>query len=209
MRHRVFIAINLPENIKEKLAEFKAEWPDLPCRWTKTENLHITLIFLGSVPDEELLNIIKSTREVAAKRDTFFLNLRRIAYGPEERSPRSMSSASSSPRSSSKSWTPRMVWAEGEISEDLGSLQKSLEVSLEMPSENRPYALHITLGRLKQWEFQKIDPEEIPGIKKEINLNFEVNSIEVMESASKRGGPEYVILESAPLGIQEAYGQKD
>ena len=33
----------------------------------------------------------------------------------------------------------------------------------------------------------------------EINLNFEVNSIDVMESELKRGGPEYTILESFPF----------
>lgn len=189
MRHRVFIAISLPENTKKKLAGFESKWPDLPCRWTKTENLHITLVFLGSVSEEELLNTIKTAQAVASKHDTFFLNLRKIIYGPKERS-------------------PRMVWAEGEISEELGILQKDLEAAMEMPSENRPYAPHITLGRLKQWEFQKINPEERPEIKEEINLNFEVNSIEVMESELKRGGPEYTILESIPLGIQETYGQK-
>ncbi|MBI4101693.1 MAG: RNA 2',3'-cyclic phosphodiesterase, partial [Candidatus Nealsonbacteria bacterium] len=51
MRHRIFLAINLPENVKKKLADFKSKWPDLPCRWTKAENLHITLVFLGSVSD--------------------------------------------------------------------------------------------------------------------------------------------------------------
>ncbi|MBI4101732.1 MAG: RNA 2',3'-cyclic phosphodiesterase, partial [Candidatus Nealsonbacteria bacterium] len=141
------------------------------------------LVFLGSVSDEDLLSVIKTAKEVAPKHDTFFLNLRKVLYGPESRS-------------------PRMVWAKGEISEEMGNLQKNLEISLKMPSEKRPYAPHITLGRLKQWEFQKINPEERPAVQEEINLNFEVASIEIMESELKRGGPEYAILESIPLGMQ-------
>ena len=70
--------------------------------------------------------------------------------------------------------------------------------SLEKP-ETRPYIPHITLGRIKQWEFRQIEPEERPKIEEEISLSFEVNSIEVMESDLKRGGAEYTVLESAPL----------
>jgi len=98
-----------------------------------------------------------------------------------------------------------MVWAEGEKSEELGKLQNDLENSLlaspikSLESESRPYAPHITLGRIKAWEFRGIEPEERPEINEEINLSFEVNSIEVMESQLKRGGPEYTILESCPL----------
>ncbi|PIX88575.1 MAG: hypothetical protein COZ30_00470, partial [Candidatus Nealsonbacteria bacterium CG_4_10_14_3_um_filter_36_16] len=58
---------------------------------------------------------------------------------------------------------------------------------------------HITLGRIKQWEFRQIEPEERPEVNEEINLTFEVNSIEVMESELKRGGSEYTILESFPF----------
>jgi 2'-5' RNA ligase len=39
MRHRVFIAINLPENVKNKLSSYQEKWPELPIRWTKKENL--------------------------------------------------------------------------------------------------------------------------------------------------------------------------
>ena len=190
MRHRIFIAINLSEDVKKKLIDYQKKWPELPIRWTKKENLHITLIFLGYLPDEELLEVLKSTKEAVLKHQPFFINLKKIIYGPPKKLP------------------PRMVWAEGEKSEELGKLQKDLENTLassealakeDSISEARPYAPHITLGRIKAWEFRKIEPEERPEINEEINLNFEVNSIEVMESQLKRGGPEYAILESRPL----------
>jgi len=187
MRHRIFIAINLPEEIKKELSSFQSIWPELPCRWTKKENLHITLMFLGYLSDEELLEVLKITKEVASRNSSFLINLKKIIYGPPKKMP------------------PRMVWAEGEKSEELGKLQKDLENSLlsssvkGVESENRPYAPHITLGRIKAWEFRSIEPEERPEVNEEINLSFEVNSIEVMESVLKRGGAEYTILESCPL----------
>ncbi len=63
MRPRVFIAINLPEDIKNELISFQKKWPNLPCRWTKKENLHITLLFLGHLNEEELLKDEKENAE--------------------------------------------------------------------------------------------------------------------------------------------------
>lgn len=187
MHQRIFIAINLPEDIKKGLGYFQEKWPELPCRWTKKENLHITLTFLGYLRDEELLEVLKITKEVAARNSSFSINLKKICYGPPKKVP------------------PRMVWTEGEKSEKLEKLQKDLENSLLTASikglkpEVRPYTAHITLGRIKAWEFRQIEPEERPEINEEINLSFEVNSIEIMESQLKRGGAEYTILGSFKL----------
>lgn len=201
MRHRIFIAVNLPENIKNKLIKCREKWPDLPVRWTKKENLHITLIFLGCLSEEELLEVCGAVRRAASQNSSFLITLKKICYGPPGKIP------------------ARMIWIEGEKSEGLGKLQNELESSLSLfnllaeagkaktevlPQKNvnyksRVYAPHITLGRIRTWEFRKIEPEERPEINEEINLSFEINSIEVMESELKRGGPEYTILESAAL----------
>ena len=45
-RHRIFIAINLPNDIKKYLVGFEKKWLDLPAKWVNPENLHITLLFL-------------------------------------------------------------------------------------------------------------------------------------------------------------------
>ncbi len=184
MRHRLFIAINLPEKIKNRLSNFQTKYPELPARWTKKQNLHITLVFLGYVREHEIPGILKTTEEVAKKHNAFSLVLNKVCYGPPEK-------------------TPRMVWAEGEKSEELGKLQSDLENSLSSLSfkkEGRPYSVHITLARLDQWQFKKIELEERPQIKQDINLDFEVNSIEIMQSYLKRTGAEYTLLQSIALG---------
>ncbi len=163
MGHRIFIAINLPEDIKKRLENYQSKWPELPVRWTKKENLHITLEFLGYITDEELLKTFQNTRELALKHKSFFITLNKICYGPPKKMP------------------PRMVWITGEKCQEFNLLP------------------HITLGRIRTWEFRQIEPEERPEVSEEINLTFEVNSIEVMKSELKRGGPNYIILESCPL----------
>jgi len=186
MRQRIFIAINLPEEIKKRLSDYCLRWPELPCRWTKKENMHITLIFLGYVNNEELLEILAITKTVAARNKSFLINLNKICYGPGNKKP------------------IRMVWAEGKESRELARLQRDLENAIEgkvlnFKKENRVFVPHITLGRIRSWEFRRMEPEERPEINEDISLSFEVNSIEVMESRLKRGGSEYTILESILL----------
>ena len=211
MRHRIFIAINLPENIKKELSYFQLKWLQLPCRWTKKENLHITLVFLGHLSDEELSKVVEITKKVSQRHKPFLINLNKILYGPPKKMPprppkfsEEIISEESKIKPDEKFGWPRMVWVEGEKSEELGKLQKDLEnsllaLSIKDKSESRPYTPHITLGRIRAWEFRKIEPEERPEIDEDIDLSFKVKSIEVMESHLKRGGSEYTILQSCPL----------
>ena len=177
--HRIFIAINLPEDVKNKLITYQANWPNLPIRWTEKENIHITLVFLGSLTDSEIPEVLKKVEQVAQKHSPFSINLDQICYGPPKKMP------------------PRMVWAIGKSSEELNKLHSDLQNSLG--AEKRPYSLHITLGRIRSWDFKRINPEERPIIKEDIDLNFAVNSIEVMESRLKPTGAEYTILNSWQL----------
>lgn len=163
MKHRVFIAINPPDAIKGALASYGDKWPELPCRWTKKDNLHITLEFLGYVDDEGLLEICKTTKDLVSKHNSFGVKLTRICYGPPGKMP------------------PRMIWAIGDKINELN------------------FSPHVTLGRIRTWQWKQIEPEERPDVSEEINLTFAVNSIEVMESVLGRGGPKYTILESFPL----------
>lgn len=184
--HRIFIAINLPPGVKRDLDLYQENWPNLPAKWTKKENLHITLVFLGYVNSAELPEICQIVRQVAARNNYFKVGLKKIAYGPPKKIP------------------PRLVWVEGEKSKDLGKLHGDLENSLcnrlnVIEDKGKPYSPHITLARITAWELQRMDPEERPEVNEQINFNFEVESIEVMESFLKKNGPEYVVLESCPL----------
>jgi 2'-5' RNA ligase len=192
MRRRIFIAINLPEKIKEELVSFQEKYSDLPARWVKKENLHITLAFLGYVRDEDIPKIVEIAKKVASQHKPFSVRIVKIAYGPPKVSP------------------PRMVWAIGEKNENLWKLQESLKNSLmemKIPQleeeEGRGFIPHITLARIRKWEFKQMEPEERPEINEDVDFSFEVKSIEIMESHLKRGGAEYTVLESLPLSLKK------
>lgn len=177
MKHRIFIAINLPKEIKEELLSCQKKFRNLPVRWTKPENLHITLVFIGYTSQEEIERILKVAQETALKFSPFLIELNRICLGPTpERA--------------------RMIWTEGKISRDLINLDKKLkeELAKEKISFDGKYPLkvHITLARARGNELRgiKID-ERLNG------LSFEVKSIDVMESELFKSGAEYKILKNS------------
>lgn len=182
MLHRIFLALNLPENIKEEIRTLQEKLPELPVKWTSPENLHITLVFIGNTSDKELEAMSVLCREIAKKHKPFSFNFSSISYGPSP-------------------MQPRMIWLKGEPSKELLKLQKDLEKSLGSSRETAfvpkklPFKLHLTLGRLNEFEFKNLDLEERPDIQEDISLEIPANSFEIMESELKKGGAEYSIVE--------------
>jgi len=183
--HRTFIAINLPEKVKKKLTDFQNKWSQLPVRWVKERSLHLTLAFLGYLSDEEIVKVCQDIKEMGLRHSSFSINFTKIDYGAEQ------------------GGIPRLIWAKGEESQGLSLLKKDvdglLSESIGFSPENRDFLPHVTLGRVKKWEWKRIEPEERPQVSEDVSLDFEVCSIEVMESRLKRNGAEYIILESISL----------
>ena len=188
-RHRVFIAINLPEDVKRALTRYEEKWPEVPAKWTVRDNIHITLVFLGDLTDEESANVCIITKEVAERYGSINIILNKILYGPTNKLP------------------PKMIWVEGEKSKEISDLKNDLEKSLlekvRFAPDGRGFNPHITLARIRETEFRQIEPEEIPEVDENIDYNFMIESIEVMESELKRGGPQYTVLESCPLKSED------
>ncbi len=185
MKKRVFIAINLPENIKNKLEEIQRKTENsfsyfsgtCPVIWTRKNNLHITLLFLGSIETEELFEVFEKLEAITQNTDQLEINLNSISYSPKD--------------------NPRMVWVSGDKSKELKEFQEKIDEEL-FNRGSKEFNIHITLGRIKQWQFKRIEKEEIPEFE-EIDFKFNVNSIEVMESELKRGGAVYTTLKSFSL----------
>jgi 2'-5' RNA ligase len=185
MKRRVFIAINLPEKVKKKLGEFREKYDYLSVRWTKEPSLHLTLVFIGYVTDEQLVEICRAAREMTAKFEPFFINFKKIILGPSNK-------------------PPRMIWLEGEVSKELSGLKNQLEEALLNVNsgfshrENRPLRPHITLARIKMEQWWQLETK--PVVEENFEAQVPVESIEVMESDLKRDGAEYAVLESCELG---------
>ncbi|MFA6252451.1 MAG: RNA 2',3'-cyclic phosphodiesterase [Candidatus Paceibacterota bacterium] len=192
MRKRIFIAINLKEKIKNDLSENQKEIDQKfsyisdfsPIKWTKKENLHCTLLFIGEIDDMELLDIFRITENAVENVESFDLQITDMSYGPN-------------------SDNPKMVWCNLEKTKELTGLQTCIERAILNNGYNaetdKKFTPHITLGRINQWQFKQIDLEERPDINKSLGYGFSVKSIEIMESFLKKGGAEYCILKSIPF----------
>lgn len=201
-RHRIFVAINLPEDVKNELAKrqermkekfiFSAEdgfSADL-AKWTIKDNLHITLEFLGFLTDEEIADTCVIVKKVAKNHEAFSVNLKNISYGPGDLK---------------ENEAPKMIWVSGEKSEELtnlkNDLQNSLLESVRFSPDQKAFSPHITLAKLKEWQLKALNPEDRPEVDQNLDLIFTAETIEVMESVSKKGGPRYEVLESCELKI--------
>lgn len=187
MNKRIFISIEIPNNIKEKLLGYQEEisksfldFNDFcPVKWGRKGDLHITLLFIGYVELDNLQSLFDTVEEITEKNGPFNIDLKSVSYGPT-------------------SGTPKMVWVNGERNAKLDKLQDELELTLLETRDKRGFTPHITLGRLIQWQFNKIEVEERPDVYKDISLSVPVTSIEIMESDLKKKD-RYAVLRSFPL----------
>lgn len=188
---RLFVAVNLPEEVKEALLLYQEMWAELPGTWTRKENLHATLAFLGNRSEQEEQEILNILKKVAAKHAPFTMRVSRIVYGPPQK-------------------TPLMIWAVGPPAGEAGdaqneflSLRRDIEKEFTASSgirfepKQEDTVVHFTLLRLDKWEFAAMEEEERPIVDEEVDISFPVNSFELMES--KFGGSQYVVVERMPL----------
>jgi len=188
---RLFLAINIPEDIRKKIAKQRDALESLipgarfisgdDVHITPSDNFHLTLVFLGYQEDEAVLPIIKSMEDIVSEIEPPEIILDDISYGPPK-------------------GTPRMIWLNGtkETSKSLSSIKIALEDELiknkvRFKLENREFNSHITLAR-----FTEIPKGELPEIGKEfkkLDWFFMPESIDLMESQLSRSGAKYEILQ--------------
>jgi len=203
-RHRIFIAINLPGDIRKALAKYQNTWSELPAKWVTENNLHITLVFLGYVTDVELGEVCLIVKNTIEKHRTFDIHLDKVGYGPDDKL--SFDSTQNKP--------PKMLWTSGEASKELSAIKRDLQEALlekiHFVPERKAFSPHITLARINTSLWRTIEPEERPEVEENLDFTFTVESIEVMsshharsrfegESELKKDGPQYTIIESFNL----------
>ncbi|MBI2908514.1 MAG: RNA 2',3'-cyclic phosphodiesterase [Chloroflexi bacterium] len=185
---RSFIAIELPEELKESLTDLHAKLKQAGgnnVKWVRPEGVHLTLVFLGYVAAEKIPAVTEAMTRVAEGIAPLTLTARGVGAFP--------------------SWQrPRVVWVglEGDI-ERLKTLQKRLQDALEplgFTPEKRDFSPHLTLGRVRE----PISPAErrrmgevMSAIGFETPVNWKVDSVSLMRSELKPTGAVYSQLASA------------
>jgi len=175
---RAFIAIDIPQIIKEKMSslqqELKKSGADI--RWTKAMGIHLTLKFLGEVKEEKAKEIIDQLKAHIPSFDSLKINLRRLGGFPNLN-------------------RPRVIWLGVEtIGAGLKQLQREIERSLQslgFPPESRDFKPHLTLGRVKSFRGQALLLEMIKE-KADIELGeFTADCFYLVQSILKPRGAEY------------------
>jgi RNA 2',3'-cyclic 3'-phosphodiesterase len=179
MKRKIFISINLLARTKKSLIRATEEWQDLPVKWVKEPNLHITLEFLGHVLDDVIPEICEKIDEAVADTEIFDLEFEKICLGPSK-------------------VESRMIWLAGNASEELKNLCEKIEKALDIfSSSKKSFRPHITLGKIRQHKWQAL--EETPVIDKNFPLTTTVESVDIMASEFEGDGMEYTIIQSCPL----------
>ena len=185
---RSFIAIPLESEISRgatKLIQRVRQDGDA-IRWVPTDNLHLTLKFLGEVDNVEVPEICNVMRQVCEPFDPFNLvftgmggfpsldRLRVIHVGVDDES--------------------------GALVRLVGELESQL-AELGFKPEPRDYRPHLTLGRTRSGS-RGANPELIERIRNEEHLRLgemRVESIQLVGSFLEKRGPSYHTMDTVDL----------
>lgn len=131
-RARLFVALDLPEEVREGIVAWGREaLADPALRPVAPESLHITLAFLGYRPEKEIERIAEAVEESAAPAP--WVELR----GPEQRPPRGRARLFALPALSPGA----------EVLQE-GLEQRLVQAGLYKP-EKRPFWPHVTVARVR------------------------------------------------------------
>ena len=189
---RLFIAINLPEEIRSALhvAIEPARRASPTIRWTDPSRLHLTLKFLGACPATAVDPLIEALRHVGSRNDPVDLELGGLGAFPNLR-------------------RPRIVWLGMRADPRLELIHHDIEVAcaaLGYDIEGRAFRPHVTLGRAGD---RPVDAEALAAAARSVRYRETAvaASVDLMVSEQTRDGPRYRRLAAAPLGRLQGTNQ--
>lgn len=175
---RLFIGIPLPESHERALAMLAGGIPG--ARWIPSENIHLTLRFIGAVDPGRMMEIDAILSRIDAPE--FEMNIRQVDIFGDRRQ-------------------PRVLWAGIEPEPLMITLQRSIERALDrldIPTDPRKFYPHITLAKIKKARY-----ESVGGFLAAHNLlrlpPFVAEEFCLYESHRTASGSAYEIIRRYPL----------
>lgn len=133
---RLFVAIALPQEIKDSIATLRGGIPD--ARWISAENAHVTLAFIGEVQAPEMADISLALGRI--RHPEFELAIEDVGiFGSNKR--------------------PRILWAGVRRDDSLMLLHKKIVTAIESVGarvDDRQFRPHITLARIHKSPYERI-----------------------------------------------------
>ncbi len=183
---RLFLAAALPDSHIEKIENYlqiyKKDQHLEGAKWTKPENYHITVLFLGEVVDAHLPEMKILLRGLAARMAPFTLHFEHTEFFSYK--------------------VPKVIWGRFQRSLEFLELHKECEkfmkpyVDLAEEEEMKEPIPHVTLARLRK----PVDPKKFSF--QPLNLEpFEISEIHLYESDLTSHGSVYARLDTFSLSI--------
>ncbi|WP_188006599.1 RNA 2',3'-cyclic phosphodiesterase [Sporosarcina sp. ANT_H38] len=179
MPQHYFIGIKIPSTFEEQIVEFKktykldAAYKVIP----HIEDLHVTLLYLGTIEEQHLLIMKKCLSEIAADHSSFSIYIDGLSYfGPSS--------------------SPRVVYLSVRESAELLPLQRKIEFTvakqLDMPVSER-FTPHVTIAKKRKTMDQvMIQKESFTAIEVSVH-SFSLFTIHMEKS------PKYEAIETFQL----------
>lgn len=183
---RTFIAIEIPGELKQRIREVQDQVRAgaVDASWPRPEGIHLTLKFLGEVPDSRIPEIKNALASAVAGVGRFRLETGGIGAFP-------------TPKNARVAW----IGISGDR-ETLNRLQAAVEDEMARAGferEDRKFKPHLTLARIKSirsrqnWlaVLDRVKDIKLPG--------FEVTAVSLMKSELRRTGAEYTEIARVEL----------
>jgi RNA 2',3'-cyclic 3'-phosphodiesterase len=182
---RLFVALDLPEDVREALGELIVQMKPLcrAARWARPEGMHVTLKFIGheiADGDTEKLDAARAALASVQSSEPAEMSYRGVGFFPDAQ-------------------RPRVVWCGVEASANLAELAADIERGLEplgIPLEARAFVPHLTLARFKSLEgVNALARSTAEWASHDFGSACETK-FHLFESLLKPGGSEYRKIES-------------
>lgn len=183
---RCFIAIELPAELKKNIDVYmeRLRQTGADVKWVLSENLHLTLKFLGRTPEELLLDINKRLLSITKLYNRFYIQVFSAGVFPNIKH-------------------PRVVWLGIQDSEEIIKLQRDIDESMAefgFEREDKQFKPHLTIGRVRSMKNRDMLIKELATLKDVDFGKIEVNNIVMMKSELKPTGAEYFRLNEIMIG---------
>lgn len=170
---RAFIAVDVPSELKEKIGKLQCDFSDFNIKLVDPSLIHLTLKFLGNVPEEMIGSICDALDRVECS--PFSVGIQKMGVFPNYKK-------------------IRVVWlgTEGNF-EKLHNSIESLLCPLGFEKESRKFSAHFTIARVKKIsnKEQALLSEKIKKLSK-VNIGkMEVDKIKLKKSTLTPKGPIY------------------
>lgn len=180
---RVFIALDLPAQLRERIAEIPGalQASGARVRWVEADKMHLTLLFAGEASDVQVQALAEAVEKEEGQK-ALRLGVGGLGAFPNRRN-------------------PRVIWVGVRVSEELESLHGRLQEAgrrCGIELEERSFRPHLTLGRVKFVERHSPLIARLKSVNVE-TFNYIFDTLTLFESRLTPEGPIYEVLERVEL----------